>query len=113
MYPPSPEQFADFLCNSEADSRFIEYRDEGKLVAVAATDFLNDACSAVYSFFDPENQRASYGVYTILSQIEMAQQAGFDYLYLGYWIKACQKMSYKVDYRPVELFINERWTELT
>lgn len=113
MYPPSPEQFADFLCNSEADSRFIEYRDEGKLVAVAVTDFLDDAYSAVYSFFDPDNQRASYGVYTILSQIEQAKQAGFDYLYLGYWIKACQKMSYKVDYRPVELFINDRWTELT
>ena len=113
MYPPSPEQFADFLCNSAADSRFIEYRDEGKLVAVAVTDFLNDACSAVYSFFDPENQRASYGVYTILSQIEITKQAGFDYLYLGYWIKACQKMNYKVDYRPVELFINDRWTELT
>lgn len=113
MYPPSPEQFADFLCNSEADSRFIEYRDEGKLVAVAVTDLLDNAYSAVYSFFDPDNQRASYGVYTILSQIEQVKQAGSDYLYLGYWIKACQKMSYKVDYRPVELFVNDRWTELT
>ena len=113
MYPPSPEQFTDFLTNCEADTRFIEYRDKDKLVAVAVTDFLDNAYSAVYSFFDPDNQRASYGVYTILSQIEQAKQAGFDYLYLGYWIKACQKMSYKVDYRPVELFINERWTLLT
>lgn len=113
MYPPSPEQFANFLTNSETDTHFIEYRDESELVAVAVTDFLDNAYSAVYSFFDPDNQRASYGVYTILSQIELAKQAGFDYLYLGYWIKACQKMSYKVDYRPIELFINNRWTELT
>ena len=110
MYPPSPEQFADFLCNSQADSRFIEYRDNGKLVAIAVTDFLNNSYSAVYSFFDPINQRASYGVYMILSQIYLAKQAGFDYLYLGYWIKTCQKMNYKVDYCPVELFINNRWT---
>lgn len=113
MYPPSPEQFADFLTNTEADSRFIEYRDEGKLVAIAATDLLDNAYSAVYSFFDPDNQRASYGVYTILSQIEQAKQAGLDYLYLGYWIKACQKMNYKVDYRPIELFVNDQWTLLT
>lgn len=113
MYPPSLEQFTDFLTNSEADSRFIEYRDEGKLVAIAVIDFLDNAYSAVYSFFDPDNQRASYGVYTILSQIEQAKQAGLDYLYLGYWIKACQKMNYKVDYRPIELFVNDQWTLLT
>jgi len=113
MYPPTPEQFEDFLTKSQADTRFIEYRDEGKLVAVAVTDMLDNAYSAVYSFFDPDNPRASYGVYTILSQIDLAQKAGLDYLYLGYWIKACQKMSYKVDYRPVQLFVNDRWTVLT
>lgn len=112
MYPPSPEQFADFLTNSQADTQFIEYRDEGKLVAVAVTDTLNDAYSAVYSFFDPDNPRASYGVYTILSQIDLAEKAGLDYLYLGYWIKACQKMSYKIDYRPVELFVKDHWTQV-
>lgn len=113
MYPTSVEQFSDFLVNSRADTRFIEYRDQDKLVAVAVTDLLDNAYSAVYTFFDPDHPQASYGVYTILSQIERARKAGLDYLYLGYWIKACQKMSYKVQYRPVELFINERWTLLT
>ena len=113
MYPTSPEQFTDFLVNSRADSCFIEYRSEGKLVAVAVTDLLDNAYSAVYSFFDPDDKKASYGVYTILSQIDRARRAGLDYLYLGYWIKACQKMSYKVNYRPVELFVNDQWTLLT
>jgi len=112
MYPPTAEQFTDFLAESQADTRFIEYRDKGKLVAVAVTDLLDNAYSAVYSFFDPDNKRASYGVFTILSQIDLAKKAGLDYLYLGYWIKTCQKMNYKVDYRPVELFINDRWTVL-
>lgn len=113
MYPPTREQFIDFLTESQAETKFIEYRDGGVLVAVAVTDQLDNAYSAVYSFFDPDNQRASYGVYTILSQVHLAQQAGLQYLYLGYWIKACQKMSYKIDYRPIELFSNDRWTELT
>ncbi|HET8730178.1 MAG TPA: arginyltransferase, partial [Moraxellaceae bacterium] len=30
-------------------------------------------------------------------------------LYLGYWIKHCQKMSYKIAYRPIELLINNEW----
>ncbi len=113
MYPPTLEQFKDFLTESQADTRFIEYRDNGELVAVAVTDQLENAYSAVYSFFDPDNQRASYGVYTILSQIHLAREAGLQYLYLGYWIKACQKMSYKIDYRPIEMFINDRWSVLS
>ena len=113
MYPPSPEQFEDFLVKAQADNLFIEYREEGRLVAVAVTDLLENAYSAVYSFFNPDNRQASYGVFTILSQIELAQQANLDYLYLGYWIKACQKMRYKIDYRPTELFIKGQWTRLT
>jgi arginine-tRNA-protein transferase len=113
MYPPSVEQFTDFLINSESDTRFIEYRDAEKLVAIAVTDLFDNAYSAVYSFFDTDNHRASYGTYTILSQIEEAKKANLDYLYLGYWIKTCQKMSYKVDYRPIEVFISDRWTLLT
>jgi arginine-tRNA-protein transferase len=113
MYPTSPEQFEDFLVNSRANTRFLEYRDDARLVAVAVTDVLDNGYSAVYTFFDPENSKASFGVYTILSQIHQARCAGLDYLYLGYWIKACQKMNYKVNYRPVELLVNERWTLLT
>ena len=35
-----------------------------------------------------------------------------EYLYLGYWIKDCRKMSYKAEYRPLELYMNGRWTTL-
>jgi arginyl-tRNA--protein-N-Asp/Glu arginylyltransferase len=31
------------------------------------------------------------------------------YLYLGYWIKHCQKMSYKTNYRPLELLQENTW----
>ena len=47
------------------------------------------------------------------ARVRELKKAGLDYLYLGYWIKTCQKMSYKVDYRPVQLFVNDHWTELT
>lgn len=36
---------------------------------------------------------------------------GLDAVYLGYWIKNL-KMSYKTQYRPIELLINQRWVAL-
>jgi arginine-tRNA-protein transferase len=32
-----------------------------------------------------------------------------DYLYLGYWIKACAKMEYKIAYRPLEMLVEGKW----
>ncbi|MBD3646964.1 MAG: arginyltransferase, partial [Pseudomonadales bacterium] len=52
------------------------------------------------------------GVYSILWLIEEARRLGKEHLYLGYWIKECQKMSYKMDYKPIELLTNNRWVTL-
>jgi arginine-tRNA-protein transferase len=32
---------------------------------------------------------------------------------LGYWIKESQKMSYKSQYRPLQMYIDGRWLLLT
>ncbi|MBQ0783746.1 MAG: arginyltransferase, partial [Amphritea sp.] len=32
-----------------------------------------------------------------------------EYLYLGYWIRECQKMSYKVAYNPLEMLLHGQW----
>ncbi|MBT5152605.1 MAG: arginyltransferase, partial [Gammaproteobacteria bacterium] len=32
-----------------------------------------------------------------------------EFLYLGYWIKQCQKMNYKMEYKPIELYVNNSW----
>ncbi|MDB2384489.1 hypothetical protein N9V90_01455 [Endozoicomonas sp.] len=34
------------------------------------------------------------------------------YLHLGYWVKGCRKMDYKMDYRPMEILINNHWSRL-
>jgi arginine-tRNA-protein transferase len=82
------------------------------LVAVAVTDVLDDGLSAIYTFYDPEFSRRGLGVYGILWQISEAKSRNLPYIYLGYWIRDCQKMSYKTDYRPIELLINSRWVRL-
>jgi leucyl-tRNA---protein transferase len=84
-----------------------------RLLGVAVCDQLEDGLSAVYSFFDGNQPRRSLGVFAILAQIEQARDMGLDYVYLGYWIKQCQKMQYKTGYRPLELLINRRWMRIS
>ncbi len=109
MYPPSRKQYSEFLSSEWGATHYLQYRRDGKLIAVAVTDVLDHAVSAIYTFFDPEEDKRSLGRFCILSEIRWAESLGLEYLYLGYWIKRCQKMSYKIDYRPFQLMINNNW----
>jgi len=113
MFPPEKKQFDDFLRKAGPDSFLIQLHERDKLVACAVTDRLDHGLSANYTFFDPDKAYSGLGVYCILSQIEQAITENREYLYLGYWIKDCQKMSYKLNYRPTEVFIQGQWTWLT
>lgn len=113
MYPPSRDQFSTFLVRDLPFSRFYEFRLQDRLVAIAVTDLLPNGLSAVYTFYDPAQERRSLGRFAILWQIGETARQGLDAVYLGYWIKNCRKMNYKTQYRPIELFVNQRWTLLT
>ncbi len=112
MYPPQRDQYVSFLSNQWNSTRYFEYRHHGHLLAVAVSDELSDGLSAIYTFFDPAQNQRSPGSYAILWQIDYCLANEVPYLYLGYWIKNCQKMSYKTRYRPLELLVNNRWLEL-
>ncbi len=112
MYPPDREQFISFLSQEWNVTRYFSFFDGGKLLATAVVDELDDGLSAIYTYYDPEEEHRGLGKYAILWQIELARKMNLPYLYLGYWIKECDKMAYKTEYRPVELYINNRWTAL-
>ena len=112
MYPPDREQYEAFLNSVWDCTLYFRFYDKGQLVAVAVADRLEDGFSAIYTFFDPDADRRSLGVFAILWQIEQAKILGLDYLYLGYWIRDCQKMAYKSEYRPLQVYNNSRWADL-
>lgn len=112
MYPPSQAQYDAFLTSEWGVTQYLEFRLKGRLVGVAVCDQLEDGLSAVYTFYDAQNSYRSLGVFAILAQIEKARTLGLNNLYLGYWIKQCEKMRYKIQYRPLELLINRRWMRL-
>ena len=109
MYPANYEQYQSFLQSNITKQLFIELYDMDKLVAVAVTDNLNSALSAVYTFYDPQYKTRGIGVFGILKQIELAQQMGKKYLYLGYQIDECQKMNYKNRFHKHERLVNNSW----
>lgn len=112
MYPPDREQYESFLSDAWECTHYYRFYDAQSLVALAVVDELQDGLSAIYTFFDPAADKRSLGSYAILWQINRARALGLDYLYLGYWIRGCRKMSYKSDYRPLELYVKNRWTAI-
>ncbi len=113
MYPPSQEQFRSFLTSGWESVRYYEVRDSGKLIAVSVSDIMDNGIAAVYSYYSPNLAKRSLGNFLILFLIEQAKVYRLQAVYLGYWIKSCQKMNYKSAYRPLEIQNGSQWLLVT
>ena len=103
------EQYQDFLLQSNVETELIEFHEDEQLRMVSVIDKLVDGLSSVYTFYDPDNPNASFGTYNILWQIAQCRELNLPYVYLGYWIKENPKMSYKANFQPLEVFIDNQW----
>lgn len=101
--------YLQFLASDWCNTWFVEFNQEDQLIAVAIIDVLDNALSAVYTFFDPVFAHSSPGVFAVLWQIKQAQALNLDYVYLGFWIQECKKMQYKIQYQPLQGLINNNW----
>ena len=109
--------FSAMVDESFVDTRMIEYRlaktgrrrTDGRLVASALFDVLEDGLSLIYSFYDPELSPRSLGTYMILDSIVRAEQMGLAYVYLGYWVSGSSKMGYKARFLPQERLMRDGW----
>lgn len=112
MDEASDEDFAQFLAAPWSPTVFLEFRLEGRLIAVAVTDVCDTGLSAVYTFFEPDVPRRSLGTYAILRQIDLARARGLPHLYLGYWIANHPKMGYKARFGGLQVLGPDGWTRL-
>ena len=106
---PWPDQVEHPFLPVSLPKSSIEDPKAGRLVGVALWDQLSDGLSLVYSFFDPALSGRSPGTYIILEHIEYAVRMELPYVYLGYWVRESQKMSYKIRYLPQEHLTRNGW----
>lgn len=104
------EQYRQFLCQSNVESLMIEFKDTNNQVKiVSVVDIVQDGISAVYTFYDALEPKASYGTYSIMWLAEWTKSLNLPYLYLGYWIQDSEKMAYKQQFKPQEKLIDGEW----
>ena len=122
------KMYTRFLCDSPLISKkgaagwpcdygsyHHQYRLDGKLIAVGVTDFLPKCLSSVYTFYDPDFNFLSLGVYTALRELELTRKMylrepqNFHYYCMGYYVHECQKMRYKGQYYPSYLLCPESY----
>ena len=111
MDSDDPEAYHNLFASDWSDTWMYCFTDKDKTVAVAITDHLDNALSAVYTFYDPELVQQSPGTYAVLQQIQQASENDLPYVYLGYWVEACEKMAYKARFNPHEIFTGTHWQE--
>ena len=122
------KQYRRFLCDSPLipkegaaswpcgyGSYHHHYRIDGRLVAVGVIDILPVCLSSVYTYYDPDFNFLSLGVYTALRELEMTRKMylgdpeHFLYYCMGYYVHECQKMRYKGQYYPSYLLCPESY----
>lgn len=111
--------YAEMVEQTPVSTLLIEYREPevdghpGRLIGCCLTDRQADGLSMVYSFFEPDHpSRSGLGTFIIVDHITRAANAGLDYVYLGYWIEGCDRMSYKTHFKPIERLTTRGWRAL-
>ncbi len=104
-----PDGLTDFIDAHPAEipieTRALEVRTEaGRLVAVSFFDVGAETISGVYGMFDPEFERFSLGIFTILRELEEAAKMGKRFYYLGYSYTVPSPYDYKRRIAPLEAY---------
>lgn len=90
-------------------SYHVQYRVDGRLVAVGVVDVLPHSLSSVYCFYDPDFKDIELGTLVALKEIEWVRLASsrrpeIRYYVMGLYIHSCTKMRYKAHFHPSELY---------
>jgi leucyl-tRNA---protein transferase len=102
--------YSAMVDEGRAETCLFEVRDpHDRLVGAILTDRLRDGLSAVYSFFDADQDKRSLGTFMILSLVNQSLVEGLPHVYLGYWIRSSRKMAYKARFQPLEALGPDGW----
>ncbi len=103
-YYLKPQSYHElYVTGAQNFGKEILYFKDEQLIGVDLVDFLDDGLSSIYFFYDPDFAHFSLGRLSIYEQILLAKEYDLEWIYLGYWVKGCQSLSYKASYTPYQL----------
>ncbi len=105
----SEKNYKDFLVFSAVDTIMMRYYLGQKLIGVGWVDVLENSLSSVYFAYDLDFHKRRLGIFSFFKELELARQLAKKFLHLGFWVKDCEAMSYKQQFRPHELLIDGIW----
>lgn len=80
----------------------ISVFDAGRLVACSYFHVGAETLNSTYCFFDPDYTNWSLGTFTLLFEIQIAQQLGKKFYYLGYAHSIPTQFDYKFNFHQLE-----------
>ena len=92
--------YTSFVTGHEEFGYELLYYDDNKLIGVDLIDILDNGISSIYFYYDPEYSNLSLGKYSLYRQILFAKINNKEWIYLGYYVKECQSLSYKNQFKP-------------
>ncbi|MBP8083381.1 MAG: arginyltransferase [Spirochaetes bacterium] len=101
------QMFSDFGNSAECEVT----TESGRIVSFSTVDFGKRSMSAVYTAYDPFFIKRAPGIFAVLSMIKKCREIGFDYLYLGFYIKNHPKMSYKSSFGYSQILDDCQWID--
>ncbi|MCP4806030.1 MAG: arginyltransferase [Proteobacteria bacterium] len=107
--PTSAGHYRNWLtvtCTRTIETRYLV---GDKLIGVGIVDLGDRDASSVYFYFDPDEDRRSLGVFSVLAEIAWLKSKGYRYYYLGLYVKDCAQLSYKARYTPHERLEDGVW----
>lgn len=101
--------FRDFFLTNIVSSAQLQFRVDGRLIGTSIVDIGDNWLNAVYFYFDPAESKRSLGTFNIMKLVDVCLDWGVEFLYLGYLIENVSAMSYKSNFNPHFIYVDEQW----
>lgn len=100
---------SSFFWDSNISQELTVRNEKGDLLGVGIVDFSARSASATYHFHDPREAHRGIGTWMVLKEIQLLQEMGLNYLYLGLWNGECKSLDYKQRFKPYEMLEANGW----
>lgn len=84
-------------------AREFQYRLDGRLVGLGLVDMTARFMSSIYFIHAPDLRDRAPGTMSVLRELQIGQETGRRWHYMGYYIRDCGSMNYKNRFHPHQL----------